>query len=132
LKLLAGRNAQLVNLSEIGSVLGIDHKTVRKWISILEASFIVYLLQPYHKNFDKRLVKTPKIYFYDTGLVCHLLGIDNEKQIASHWAKGALFENMVINELIKSRLNAGVNPDFYFWKENSGPEVDLLIQEKEN
>lgn len=130
LKLLAGRNAQLVNLSEIGSVLGIDHKTVRKWISILEASFIVYLLQPYHKNFDKRLVKTPKIYFYDTGLVCHLLGIDNEKQIASHWAKGALFENMVINELIKSRLNAGVNPDFYFWKENSGPEVDLLIQEK--
>ena len=130
LKLLAGRTGQLLNQSELGTIIGVDHKTIRKWISLLETSFIVYLLQPYHTNFDKRLVKTPKLYFHDTGLACHLLSIDDEKQIASHWAKGALFENMVINEMIKTRLNEGIKPDFYFWRENSGTEVDLLISEK--
>lgn len=130
IKLLAGRTGQLLNLSEIGNALGIDHKTVRKWLSVLETSFIIYLLQPYHKNFNKRLVKTPKLYFYDTGLVCHLLGIDAEKQILTHWAKGALFENLVINELIKERTNKGIKPQLYFWRDSIGNEIDLLIQEK--
>lgn len=130
IKLLAGRAGQLLNLNEIGNALGIDHKTVKKWISVLETSFIIYLIQPYHTNFNKRLVKTPKLYFYDTGLACNLLGLDNEKQLISHWAAGALFENFVITELMKSRLNKGAKPQFYFWRDNVGNEVDLLIQEK--
>lgn len=129
-KLLAGRVGQLINLSEIGNALGIDHKTVKKWLSVLETSFIIHLLQPYHTNFNKRLVKTPKLYFYDTGLACNLLGIDEEKQLTNHWAKGGLFENFVINELIKERINKGIKPQFYFWRDNIGNEVDLLIQEK--
>jgi len=129
-KLLAGRAGQLLNLSEIGNALGIDHKTVKKWLSVLETSFIIYLLKPYHANFNKRIVKTPKLYFYDTGLVSNLLGIDDEKQLSNHWAKGALFENFVINELMKERINKGVKPQFFFWRDSQGKEVDLLIQEK--
>lgn len=129
-KLLAGRVGQLINLSEIGNALGIDHKTVKKWLSVLETSFIIYLVQPYHTNFNKRLIKTPKLYFYDTGLVCNLLGIDEEKQLTNHWAKGGLFENFVINELLKERINKGIKPRFYFWRDSQGNEVDLLIQEK--
>jgi len=130
IKLLAGRVGQLLNLSELGNSLGVDHKTVKKWLSVLETSYIVYFVQPYHSNFNKRLVKTPKLYFYDTGLACNLLGIDDEKQLINHWAKGALFENMVINELLKERMNKGIKPKFYFWRDAQGNEVDLLIQEK--
>lgn len=129
-KLLAGRVGQLLNLSEIGNALGIDHKTVKKWLSVLETSFIIYLVQPYHTNFNKRLIKTPKLYFYDTGLACNLLGIDEEKQLTNHWAKGGLFENFVINELLKERINKGTKPQLYFWRDSQGNEVDLLIQEK--
>lgn len=129
-KLLAGRIGQLLNLSEIGNSLGIDHKTVKKWLSVLETSFIIYLIQPFHTNFNKRLVKTPKLYFYDTGLACNLLGVDNEKQLISHWAKGALFENFVLNEVVKERINKGIKPQIYFWRDSAGNEVDLLIQEK--
>ncbi|MBI2270456.1 MAG: ATP-binding protein [Bacteroidetes bacterium] len=130
IKLLAGRVGQLLNLTDIGNTLGIDHKTVKKWLSVLETSFIIYFLQPYHTNFNKRLVKTPKLYFYDTGLACNLLGIDAPTQLTSHWAKGGLFENFVINELIKERMNKGLKPQLYFWRDNTGNEVDLLIQEK--
>lgn len=130
IKLLAGRVGQLLNLSELGNSVGVDHKTVKKWLSVLETSYIVYFVQPYHSNFNKRLVKTPKLYFYDTGLACNLLGIDDEKQLINHWAKGALFENMVINELLKERMNKGIKPQFYFWRDAQGNEVDLLIQEK--
>ncbi len=129
LKLLAGRTGQLLNLSEIGNSVGVDHKTIKKWVSVLETSFIIYLVQPLHNNFNKRLVKTPKLYFYDTGLVCNLLGIDNEKQLSTHWAKGLLFENFVINEVIKQRINKGIKPQIYFWRDSLGNEVDLLIQE---
>ena len=120
----------LLNLSEIGNTLGIDHKTVKKWLSVLETSFIIYLIQPYHSNFNKRLIKTPKLYFYDTGLASNLLGIDDEKQLTNHWAKGGLFENFVINELLKERINKGIKPQLYFWRDSQGNEVDLLIQEK--
>ena len=129
-KLLAGRIGQLLNLSEIGNNLGIDHKTVKKWLSVLETSFIIYLVQPYHTNFKKRIVKTPKLYFFDTGLASNLLGIDDEKQLTNHWAKGGLFENFVINELLKERINKGIKPQLYFWRDSQGNEVDLLIQEK--
>jgi predicted AAA+ superfamily ATPase len=130
IKLLAGRVGQLLNLTDIGNSIGVDHKTIKTWISVLETSFIIYLVQPHHKNYNKRLVKTPKLYFYDTGLVCNLLGIDNEKQINTHWLKGGLFENFVLNELIKERSNKGIKPQLYFWRDNSGNEVDALIQEK--
>jgi predicted AAA+ superfamily ATPase len=129
-KMLAGRVGQLLNLNEIGNILGIDHKTVKKWLSVMEASFIIYLLQPYHTNFNKRLVKTPKLYFYDTGMVSYLLGIDHEKQITNHWAKGGLIENFMINEIIKERINKGIKPQLYFWRDSQGNEVDLIIQEK--
>jgi len=129
-KLLAGRIGTLLNLSEIGNALGIDHKTVKKWLSVLETSFIIYLVQPYHSNFNKRLVKTPKLYFYDTGLASNLLGVDDEKQLTNHWAKGGLFENFVINELLKERVNKGIKPQLYFWRDSQGNEVDLIIQEK--
>lgn len=129
-KLLAGRVGTLLNLSEIGNTLGTDHKTVKKWLSVLETSFIIYLVQPHHSNFNKRLVKTPKLYFYDTGLASNLLGIDDEKQLTNHWVKGGLFENFVINELLKERVNKGIKPQLYFWRDSQGNEVDLLIQEK--
>jgi uncharacterized protein len=128
LTLCAGRVGQLVNFVEIGNVLGIDSKTVKAWVGILEASFIVYLLPPYYKNFDKRIVKSPKLYFYDSGLACSLLGIQTEEQLNTHFAKGALFENMVIIELMKHALNQGQNANFYFWQDSNAREIDLIIE----
>lgn len=129
LALCAGRAGQLVNFTEIGNILGIEAKTVKSWLGLLEASFIVFLLPPYYRNFDKRIVKTPKLYFYDTGLACSLLNIQDETQLNTHFAKGALFENMVIVELLKQYLNTGKNPAFYFWQDSNMNEVDLIIQE---
>ena len=129
LALCAGRAGQLVNFTEIGNILGIEAKTVKSWLGLLEASFIVFLLPPYYRNFDKRIVKTPKLYFYDTGLACSLLNIQDETQLNTHFAKGALFENMVIVELLKQYLNTGKNPAFYFWQDSNMNEVDLVIQE---
>ncbi|MDX2285920.1 MAG: ATP-binding protein [Bacteroidia bacterium] len=124
----AGRTGQLLNFSELGGMLGLDSKTVKAWMGILEASFIVYLLPPYHRNFDKRIVKMPKLYFYDTGLACSLLSIRSAEQLDQHFAKGALFENMVITELLKAALNRGEQPSFYFWRDSNQRELDLLIE----
>lgn len=124
----AGRVGQIVNFNSMGSVLGIDSKTLKSWLGILEASFIAYLLPPYHRNFDKRIVKSPKLYFYDTGLACSLLNITNEDQLNAHFAKGALFENVVINELMKNELNSGRPPAFYFWQDSNQKEIDLIIE----
>lgn len=96
-------------------------------ITLLEASFIVFLLQPYHNNFGKRLIKSPKLYFYDTGLACSLLGIESEKQLATHYSRGALFENMVIAELLKNRYHQGQLPNLYFWRDQVGHEIDCII-----
>lgn len=126
-KLCAGRVGQLVNLSGIGNELGINYKTVRSWISILEASFIIFLLQPHYKNFNKRLVKQPKLYFYDTGLLCALLEIRSEQQLSAHYLRGSIFESMVISEYVKSRHHSGLQPDAYFWRNSTGHEIDLLI-----
>jgi uncharacterized protein len=122
----AGRAGQLVNFTELGTILGVDSKTVKSWIGILEASFIIFLLPPYHRNFDKRIIKSPKLYFYDTGLVCTLLNITDPAQLQAHFAKGALFENMIVSELVKTRLHAGNDANFYFWQDSNGREIDLL------
>ena len=127
LKLCAGRTGQLLNLSSLANDCGVTHNTAKAWISVLEASYIVHLLPPHHQNFNKRLVKTPKLYFLDTGLATWLLGIQNSEQLATHAQRGALFETWVISELLKARFNAGETSNLYFWRDRSGHEVDLLI-----
>jgi predicted AAA+ superfamily ATPase len=128
LKLCAGRSGQLLNLTSLGNECGITHNTVKAWISILEASYVLFLLQPYHRNYNKRLVKTPKLYFYDTGVACSLLDIETAKQVATHYAKGALFESFVISELMKERLNSGLLPNASFWRDSHGHEVDCILE----
>jgi len=129
LKLCAGRTGQLVNFSEIGGELGLTYHTVQTWLSILEASFIVFRLAPYYKNFNKRVIKSPKLYFYDTGLAAYLLGIKKPEDILFHFAKGALFENMIITELLKYRINGGLNSELWFWRDSAGNEVDCILED---
>jgi predicted AAA+ superfamily ATPase len=127
-KLCAGRVGQLLNLSSLGTELGINYKTVSSWISILEASYIVFLLQPHHKNFNKRVVKQPKLYFFDTGLLCALLDIQSPEQLDSHYLRGNIFESFIIAEYIKDRLHAGRRPNAYFWRNSTGHEIDLILE----
>ncbi|MDR2206415.1 MAG: ATP-binding protein [Flavobacteriaceae bacterium] len=129
MRLAAGRIGQLLNYNNIATELGVDLKTVKSWFSILQASFIVFILQPHHLNFSKRLLKTPKLYFYDTGLACSLLGIKNANDLDFHWAKGALFENMIMADLQKNYFNKTTVPPMYFWRDNTGNEVDCLLDE---
>lgn len=126
LKLCAGRVGQLLNLSSLAQDAGASHTTARQWITILEASYIIFLLQPFHKNFNKRLVKTPKLYFHDTGLACSLLGLEHEDQLTSHYQRGALFENFAIVDILKQRLNKGLPSNLYFWRDKAGHEIDLV------
>jgi len=128
LEICAGRIGQLVNFSEIGNQLGISYQTVSKWISILETSFICYTLRPYHKNFNKRIVKSPKLYFYDTGLACALLNLRTVDELNRHFAKGALFENLVLNEVMKNQLNQDLPANIYFWNAASSHEIDLVME----
>jgi len=127
--LCAGRTGQLLNMSALGNEVGIDHKTVASWISVLEASFVVFLLRPHHKNWKKRLVKQPKLYFYDTGLLCSLLGLRGSDELAGHHMRGNIFECYVIAEHMKARFHRGLRPNAYFWRDHSGHEIDLLIEE---
>ena len=131
IKLCAARCGQLLNLSSLASDCGVSHNTVRAWISVLEASYVVFLLQPHHQNFGKRLVKTPKLYFVDTGLAAFLLGIRDPQHLSIHSARGALFENFVISELLKRRYNEGLPSNLFFWRNNAGVEVDLVIEQGE-
>lgn len=131
LKLCAGRTGQLLNLSALGNECGVSQNTAKTWISILEASYVIFLLKPYHRNFNKRLVKMPKLYFYDTGLTCSLLDIEMPQQLATHYARGALFESFIISELIKERWNAGLLPNATFWRDNHGHEVDCILEKGE-
>lgn len=128
LRLCAGRTGQLLNLSALGDEAGISHNTAREWISVLEASYVVHRLWPYHKNFNKRLVKTSKLYFLDTGLAAWLLGIETPGQISTHPLRGALFESWVVAEHLKRRLNTAQPSNLSFWRDRSGHEVDLLIE----
>ncbi|MDD3011872.1 MAG: ATP-binding protein [Bacteroidales bacterium] len=131
LRLCAGRTGQLLNMSSLASDTGIDVKTVASWIGVLEASFIVFRLQPYHKNYNKRIVKMPKLYFYDTGLAAALMGIDSVTQLDIHPFRGVLFENLVILEFLKRIYNNGKPNNLFFWRDNTGNEIDLLIKSGE-
>ena len=124
----AARTGQLLNLSALAADCGISHTTARSWMTVLEASYVVYLLQPYHQNFGKRLVKMPKLYFLDTGLLCHLLRIDNAQTLATHALRGAIFESWVVSETLKHRFNQALPADIYFWRDNHGVEVDLVFE----
>jgi hypothetical protein len=125
--LCAGRAGQLLNLSSLGADTGISQPTARNWLSILKTSYIVDLLQPHHQNFRKRLVKSPKLYFVDTGLLCFLLGIEHAEQLRTHPLRGSIFENFIIQEQRKSFLHTGRTPRLFFWRDSNGVEVDLLI-----
>jgi hypothetical protein len=129
IRLSAGRSGQLLNLSSLATECGITHNTAKAWLSVLEASYLIFLLRPYHANFNKRLVKMPKLYFYDVGLVSWLLGIRTTEQLETHPLRGALFETMVMAELMKSRLNRGERPQLYFWRDSNGNEVDVLAEQ---
>jgi len=128
-RLCAGRTGQLLNMNSLALETGVDNKTIASWISVLESSFVVFLLRPHHRNFNKRLVKMPKLYFYDTGLACALLGISEVSNLALHPFRGALFENLVISELLKERLHGGKQGGLYFWRNSVGNEIDLLIED---
>ncbi len=129
IRLCAGRNGQLLNLSSMASDGGITHTTARRWLSILEASFLVYLLRPHHRNFSKRLIKAPKLYFLDTGLLCYLLRIRSPEDLQLHAMRGGIFESFVVSELLKNYLHRGEEPDLYFWRDSSGHEIDVLIED---
>ena len=128
LKYCAGQHGQEFNASLIATALGMSQTQVMHWLSILEASYLVFRLQPYYKNYKKRLVKRSKLYFYDTAIVSHLLGIESPEHLAIHPSRGAIFEGFVITEFIKTMLNSGNRPALYFWREHSGLEIDLLIE----
>ncbi len=128
LKLCAGRVGQIVNFSSLAQDCGIAQSTAKQWLNILEASYLVFFLQPYYKNFNKRLIKMPKLYFYDTGLVCSLLGLEKEEQVQTHYLKGALFENIAILELLKARFNQGLPANLFYWRDQTGHEIDCIAE----
>jgi len=127
-QLCAGRIGQLLNMSSIAVDIGVDYKTIGAWLSILESSYIIYMLRPHHKNFNKRLVKMPKIYFYDTGLLCYLLGIQTTEQLRLHPLWGNIFENFVITELFKKKINQNSRSNLFFWRDNVGHEIDVIVE----
>lgn len=132
IKLLAGRTGQLIDYSSLANDVGVDSKSVRSWLSILEASFLVFKLQPYFENFGKRVVKNPKYYFTDVGLLCFLLGIREPEQVTRDPLVGGIFENLIILEFLKERWNRGHIADFYFFRDSNSNEVDLLVMEGRN
>ncbi len=129
LKLCAGRTGQLFNSHNISNELGISYHTVSNWLSILEASFVIFRLQPYFENFGKRIIKSPKIYFTDVGLATYLLDITAVEQVSRDPLRGSLVENLVISEFIKNRLNKGFEPSFYFYRDSNQNEVDLIFKD---
>lgn len=129
LRMCAARSGQILNLSALGNDCGISHNTARAWLSILQAGYIAFLLPPYHRNFNKRLIKAPKLYFYDTGLLCYLLGIRSAKELASHSSRGNIFETLIISEIHKSQFNMDRRPELYFWRDHVGHEVDCVLEE---
>lgn len=127
MKILAGRTGQEINYKTIGEDCGVSHATIMEWISILEASFIVYRVRPFYNNYNKRLVKSPKLYFTDTGVVCSLLGIRKKEELDYHFLKGSIFETFIINEVMKANYNHGERYEIYFWRDNHKKEIDLII-----
>ena len=128
LSLCAGRTGQILNLSSLANDTGISVNTAKAWLSLLEASFVIFLLHPYYRNFNKRLIKSPKIYFYDTGLVCSLLRIASPEMLLTHYLYGQLYENLVVAEIRKMIFHAGRVPHLYYWRESNGTEIDLIAE----
>ena len=128
-RLCAGRCGQLLNMSALAADCGISVPTAKRWLSILEASFLIVLLRPDFRNFNKRLVKSPKLYFLDTGLLCYLLRIRSSDELRIHSARGAVFESWALSELLKNYYNRGIEGDVYFWRDSTGHEVDLLVEQ---
>jgi len=129
IQLLAGRTGQELNSNALSIETGVDVKTIQSWIGILESSFIIYLLKPHHKNFKKTIVKRPKVYFYDSALVCSMLGIKNNEQLNTHPSRGAIFETMVVGELVKERTNKGLPVNLYYWRDKTGHEIDIIVDD---
>ena len=127
-KLCAGRIGQILNLQSLGNDAGVSHTTARAWISLLEASYVVFLLPPWYRNISKRLIKSPKLYFYDVGLASYLLGMENETHVSRHPLRGNLFENLVVVEALKYRLNRGKRSNMTFYRDGKGNEVDLVLE----
>lgn len=130
--LCANYAGQIINRNEIGRAIGIDNKTVQSWLGLLESSYIIYQLQPWYNNLNKRIVKSPKLYFYDTGLLCYLLGIHSEAALAKHPQYGALFENWTMTEIRKNRFNQGIDGGMYYFRDSAGNEVDLIMEKGGN
>lgn len=130
--LCAGRSGQLINYQSLANDAGISPNTAKSWISILQASYVIFLLQPFHTNYHKRIIKSPKLYFYDTGLICSLLGLNRVEDIINYHRKGELFENHVITEVIKDQFNQGLPMNGWFWQDQSGKEIDLIMQSGNN
>ncbi len=129
IKLCAGRCSQILNVTALAEDAGITRKTTESWLSVLEASYIIYMMKPYYKNFGKRIIKNPKLYFYDTGLVSSLLGITAAGQMETFYMRGALFENFIVSELLKRRLFSGKSDELYFWRDSNGVEVDVIEED---
>lgn len=132
IKLCAGRTGNILNISSLANDADIAVNTAKSWLSLLEASYVVYFVQPYSGNVNRRLIKSPKLYFYDTGLACSLLGLENEKQIENFYMKGNLFENFVFSELVKQRFNAGLPMNYYFLRDSKGVEIDCLAEKPDS
>ena len=130
-KMCAARTGQILNLSSLASDCGITHNTAAAWISVLEASYLIYLLRPHHRNFNKRLIKAPKLYFCDVGLAAWLLGINTPEQVRFHAQRGALFETFVVTEFLKGRFNEGLPANLFYWRDSKGLEIDLIREEGE-
>jgi len=129
LALCAGRTGQLLNYSSLAADTGVSVDTARRWISVLKTSFIIYTLRPHHRNFNKRVIKSPKLYFYDTGLACRLLRIRSPDELFLHSTRGALFENTIISEVMKAFVHNRMDPPLHYWRDQTGHEVDLLIED---
>lgn len=127
MRYLSGLCGSMLNLSNVANAIGISVNTIKAWISVLNASYIIFLLPPHFVNFNKRLVKSPKLYFYDTGLLCYLLGLNDSKQVENNYLKGQIFENFVIAELLKQHYNRLQIPALYFWRDHKGVEIDCII-----
>ncbi|MFH1428654.1 MAG: ATP-binding protein [Candidatus Margulisiibacteriota bacterium] len=127
LKICAGRTGQLVNLSSLGNECDVNHNTIKAWLSILEASYILKLQRPYYRNINKRLVKSPKLYFLDTGLAANLVGIRSPEQVSNHPLKGALFETLIVSELLKNNFNRGLPDNIFFYRDHKGNEIDVIL-----
>lgn len=127
-KLVAARSGQILNVNNLANETGVDNKTINAWLSVLESSYIVFRLQPYYRSFNKRVIKSPKLFFYDVGLLCNILGLNSEQAIKNSNMYGAIFENLVVSEIKKNRLNRSQFGDMYYLRDSAGNEVDVVLE----